>query len=204
MVWIACLSPVIGLCVLGWNSRHDRMPDLGANPIEYITDATGTNTLVLILITLAITPARRLTGWNWFIRFRRLLGLFAFFYGFLHLMTFVWLDKFFDWSDMWRDIQKRPFITAGMLAFTLLIPLAITSTNWFIRKMGGRNWNLLHKLIYISAISGVVHFWWKVKADHSEPATYGAILAALLIFRIIWWLKEKLKTQPAPAPAKSS
>jgi len=194
-VWIACLAPLLRLAALGWNSFHGKMPDLGANPIEFITLNTGTNTLVFLLISLAITPVRRITSWNWLIRFRRLLGLFAFFYGCLHLMTYVWLDQDFEWKGMVKDIMKRPFITMGLLAFALMVPLAVTSTAWAIRKMGGKNWNKLHRLVYISAICAIIHFWWKVKADISEPLQYAAVLAILLLFRVGWAVKEWLKSR---------
>src|SRR5690348_730905 len=147
-VFFACLAP---LGFLAWDAYYGQ---LGANPIEKITHATGDSTLVFLLITLSITPLRKLTKQLWLIRFRRMLGLFAFFYGSLHLMTYVWLDKFFDVHEMLTDIAKRKFITAGMTAFFLMIPLALTSTTWAIRRLGGRNWNLLHRLIYFSAIAG--------------------------------------------------
>ncbi len=180
-VWLVCLVPLARLIY------KSQTGGLGANPIEFITLATGSWTLTLLLSTLAITPLRKLTGLNWLIRFRRLLGLFTFFYGFLHFMTYVWLDKFFDFSEMLRDVVKRPFITAGFLAFMSMVPLAVTSTAWAIRKMGGKNWNQLHRLIYLSGIAAVVHFWWKVKADHRKPAMYAAILALLLLYRLAIW-----------------
>jgi len=195
VVWLFCLGPLLWMAMLGWNSFHGKMPDLGANPIEFITLTTGTNTLVFLLITLGITPLRRVTSWNWLIRFRRLTGLFAFFYGCLHLMTFVWLDQEFDWNNMVKDVIKRPFITMGLLAFALMAPLAVTSTAWAIRKMGGKNWNSLHRLIYISAFCAVVHFWWKVKADTSEPLQYAIVLAILLLFRVGWAVKEWMKSR---------
>ena len=164
---------------------------LGANPIEFITLSTGTWTLVFLLCTLGVTPLRRVTAQPWLIRLRRLLGLFAFFYASLHFVTYVWLDKFFDLSDMLKDVMKRRFITAGFLAFVLLVPLAATSTAWAIRKMGGRSWRLLHRLIYVSAIAGVVHFWWKVKADTRWPAVYASVLALLLAYRLAVLLVHK-------------
>jgi methionine sulfoxide reductase heme-binding subunit len=121
----------------------------------------------------------------WLIRFRRMLGLFAFFYASLHLVTYLWLDQFFDWQSIAKDIYKRPFITAGFTAWVLMLPLALTSTSWAIRKLGGKRWQLLHRLIYVSATAGVIHFLWLVKADISEPATFGAILGALLLYRFI-------------------
>ena len=180
-VWMVCLFPLARLIYL------NKTAGLGANPIEFITLATGTWTLALLLATLTISPLRKITGLNWLIRFRRLVGLFAFFYGFLHFMTFVWLDKFFDVSDMLHDVVKRPFITAGFVAFVCMIPLAFTSTAWSIRKLGGKNWNRLHRLIYVSGIAAIIHFWWKVKADHRRPATYGAVLVLLLLYRVVIW-----------------
>ena len=180
-VWGLCLMPLVRLA---WKGFHD---DLGANPIEFITLSTGTWTLIFLLTTLAITPLRRLTGLTWLIRFRRLIGLFAFFYAALHFTTYIWLDKFFDFPAMLKDIAKRPFITAGFTAFLLLIPLAATSTAGAIRRLGGRKWQLLHRLIYVSALGAVVHFWWKVKADTRQPAIYAAVLAVLLGYRIVAW-----------------
>ena len=192
VVWALCLEPLAQLVVLGLTAR------LGANPIEKITLVTGITTLRLLLLSLAVTPLRQLTGAVWLIRFRRLLGLFAFFYGSLHLTTYVWLDKFFDFREIVHDVLKRPFITMGMLAFVLLVPLAATSTAWSIRKLGGKRWNRLHRLVYISGMAAVVHFWWKVKADHREPALYAAALALLLGYRL--WATMK-RREPARAPA---
>jgi sulfoxide reductase heme-binding subunit YedZ len=192
-VWAVCLFTLADL--LYKFATHD----LTANPIEYITLETGQTTLKLLTATLAITPMRKLTGWNWLIRFRRLLGLFAFFYALLHLCIYVVLDKFFDWPEIVKDVIKRPFITVGFLAFVLMIPLAVTSTAWAIRKMGGKNWNLLHRLIYISGVAGVVHFWWKVKADHREPAIFAVIVAVLLAYRIAVWVRSRIVARPATA-----
>src|SRR5450755_5006572 len=174
VIFLACLAP---LGYLIWRGLHAQ---LGANPIEKITHSTGDCTLTFLLITLSLTPLRKLTRQYWLINLRRMLGLFAFFYGTLHLMTYVWLDKFFDFHEMLADIAKRKFITAGMTAFALMIPLAITSTTGWIRRLGGKRWQKLHRLIYLSATAGVVHFIWLVKADLRRPLTYGAILALLL------------------------
>lgn len=181
MLWAACLAPLGRLVYRGLIGR------LTANPIEFITLSTGTWTLVFLLVTLGITPLRKLTGLAWLIKFRRLVGLFAFFYAFLHFITYIWLDKFFDFPDMVKDVIKRPFITAGFFAFLLLIPLAATSTTLAIRKLGGRNWQLLHRAIYLSAAAAVLHFWWKVKADTREPAIYAAVLGVLLLYRVAAW-----------------
>jgi len=180
VLFLACLVP---LGRLAWRGFH---AGLGANPIEFITHATGDWTLIFLLVTLAITPLRKLTRQYWLISFRRMLGLFAFFYGFLHLMTYVWLDKFFDVHEMLHDIAKRKFITAGMTAFTLMIPLALTSTKWAIRKLGKR-WQMLHRLIYFSASAGVIHYIWLVKKDLKKPLEYAAVLGVLLLYRVVMW-----------------
>lgn len=181
MVFLACLGPV---AVLTWKGFHEQ---LGANPVDVITRSTGKWTLTFLLITLSVTPLRKITAAPWLVRFRRMLGLFAFFYGTLHLMTFVWLDKSFDVHAMLHDIVKRRFITAGMTAWSLMLPLALTSTAGWIRRLGGKRWQKLHRLIYFSAAAGVIHFVWLVKADLRRPLTYGVILACLLAFRAVSW-----------------
>jgi sulfoxide reductase heme-binding subunit YedZ len=181
-VFLLSLLPVL---LLLWDFHKDA---LGANPVENITHATGDWTIRLILITLAITPLRKLLQQPLLIRFRRMLGLFAFFYGCLHLMTYLWLDQFFDWTGIWKDIYKRPYITAGFTAWVLMVPLALTSTAWSIRKLGGKRWQLLHRLIYISALAGVIHYYWLVKSDVRLPLMYGAILLVLMVYRAaVWW-----------------
>ncbi len=190
LAFVVCLGPVF---VLTWKGFHSL---LGANPIDVITRTTGSWTLTFLLITLSITPLRRITKLAWLIRFRRMFGLFAFFYGSLHLLTYVWLDKFFDVHDMLYDIAKRRFITAGMTAWALMLPLALTSTAGWIRRLGGKRWQKLHRLIYFSAVAGVVHFIWLVKADLRRPLTYGAVLAVLLAFRIFLWIKARLSSRP--------
>jgi len=185
LVFVLCLGPAF---VLTWKGFHG---GLGANPIDVITRTTGHWTLNFLLITLAVTPLRRITTMAWLIRFRRMLGLYAFFYGSLHLMTYVWLDKFFDVHEMLHDIAKRRFITAGMTAWALMLPLALTSTSGWIRRLGGKRWRILHRLIYFSAAAGVIHFIWLVKADLRRPLTYGAILGALLAFRLIAWARSR-------------
>ena len=177
LVFLLCLTPLALLVFRG--ARQE----LGANPIEFITHATGDWTLRFLLLTLAVTPARRLLKTPGLIRYRRMLGLFAFFYGTLHLATYVWLDKFFDLPEMLKDVAKRRFITAGALALLVMAPLAITSTKGWIRRLGGRNWQRLHRLVYLSAAAGVVHYWWLVKSDIREPAAYAVALVALLGFR---------------------
>ncbi|HZQ21223.1 MAG TPA: protein-methionine-sulfoxide reductase heme-binding subunit MsrQ [Terriglobales bacterium] len=186
-VFFACLAP---LARLAWKGFHGL---LGANPIEVITHSTGDWTLILLLVTLSITPLRKLTGQLWLIRFRRMVGLFAFFYASLHFTTYIWLDKFFDVHAMLKDIAERRFITVGLTAFVLLIPLAATSTAGWIRRLGGRRWNLLHQLIYVSAICGVIHYWWLVKADIRKPLQYAAVLALLLAYRVFVWTAKSMK-----------
>jgi sulfoxide reductase heme-binding subunit YedZ len=199
VVFFSCLGP---LMVLTWKATHDL---LGANPVDVITRSTGRWTLTFLLITLAVTPLRKLAGMPWLIRFRRMLGLYAFFYGTLHLMTYVWLDKFFDVHAMLHDIAKRRFITAGMTAWALMLPLALTSTAGSIRRLGGKRWQKLHRLIYLSAAAGVVHFIWLVKADLKRPLTYGAILAVLLVYRISTSVLSKARTRARQTiPAASS
>jgi sulfoxide reductase heme-binding subunit YedZ len=185
IIFLACLAPLARLVWLGLRA------DLGANPIEFITHSTGDWTLTFLLITLATTPLRKLTRQHWLIAWRRMLGLFAFFYGSLHLMTFVWLDKFFDVHEMLADIAKRRFITAGMTGFALMIPLALTSTRWAIRKLGGKHWRMLHRLIYASATAGVIHYVWLVKADLRKPLEYASVLGVLLAWRIVAWIAAR-------------
>lgn len=179
LVFMLCLVP---LALLGVDTYKD---NLGANPIEAITHFTGTWTLVFLLITLSVTPLRRLTGINTLIRLRRMLGLYAFFYACLHLVTYFWLDQFFDWPAIIKDIIKRPFITVGFFAFVLLIPLAVTSTNAMVKRLGGRRWQLLHRLVYVIAIAGVVHYLWLVKKDLTQPLIYAALLTLLLGYRLV-------------------
>jgi sulfoxide reductase heme-binding subunit YedZ len=158
---------------------------LGANPAEALQTQTGIWALRFLVLTLLVTPVRRLTKWNPIIQYRRMLGLFAFFYAFLHLLAYAVLDRYLDFSGVWEDVAKRPFITAGMVAFILMVPLAITSTKGWIRRLG-RRWQLLHRLIYLSAIAAAVHYLWKVKIIGGSPVYYALIIGALLAFRIVW------------------
>jgi sulfoxide reductase heme-binding subunit YedZ len=164
-------------------------------PLEHITRGTGDWVLYFLCMTLAVTPLRKFTGWNWLLKLRRELGLFAFFYAFLHFMTFLWFDHFFDVAEMWKDVLKRPFITVGFIAFVLLIPLAVTSTNGMIRRLGGKRWQWLHRLIYVIAPLGILHFWWMKAAKHNfqQPIIFGAIVAVLLGLRIYWKLANPVK-----------
>ncbi len=177
VVFAVCLLP---LAILAWQLYAGL---LGANPIDEVADSTGEWALRFLLIALTATPLKRLFGWTWTIRIRRMLGLYAFFYASLHLFTYLLLDQFFDWGEIWLDILDRPFITVGMLAFVLLLPLAITSNKSMMRRLG-RNWKRLHRLAYIIPALGVLHFWWLVKADVLEPLVYGVVLAVLLGSRV--------------------
>ncbi|MHB1093514.1 protein-methionine-sulfoxide reductase heme-binding subunit MsrQ [Thiobacillus sp.] len=176
-----CLLPLARLVVLGAGGG------LGANPIEFITHSTGTWTLVWLLVTLSVTPLRRLTGRVELIRYRRMLGLFAFFYACLHFITYIWLDQFFDLAGIAKDIVKRPFITLGFAAFALSIPLAATSTQAMMRRLG-RRWKQLHRLVYPMALLGVIHYVWLVKKDLTQPLIFGAVLVLLLAMRLPWGL----------------
>jgi sulfoxide reductase heme-binding subunit YedZ len=157
-------------------------------PLQYITRATGDWTLYFLCITLAVTPLRRLTKWNWLLKLRRMVGLYSFFYGLLHFTTFLWFDHFFDVQEMLKDVLKRPFITVGFIAFVLLIPLAVTSTNGMVRRLGGKRWQWLHRLVYVIAPLGILHFWWMKAAKHdfSQPILFGLIVLALLGVRVYW------------------
>ena len=175
---------------LAWHAYTDQ---LGANPIEFITRSLGTWTLVFLLITLSITPLRNITNWNWLLKLRRMAGLFAFFYALLHFTTYIWLDQFFDAAAIYKDVFKRPFITVGFTAFVLLIPLAATSTNAMIKHLGAKRWQRLHKLVYLIAIFSVLHYWWLVKKDITQPLIYATVLTALLGFRVVMQYRKKKK-----------
>ena len=178
-VFCICLLPLARLVVLGTTGG------LGANPIEFITRSTGTWTLAGLMATLSVTPLRRLSGRADLIRYRRMLGLFAFFYASLHFVTYIWLDQFLDPAAIAKDIVKRPFITVGFTAFVLLIPLAATSTHAMMRRLG-RRWQQLHRLVYLIALLGVIHYLWLVKKDITEPLIYGSVLVVLLAMRLTW------------------
>jgi len=201
VLFLACLGPA---SVLLWKGFHN---DLTANPIEKITHFTGDWTIYFLLTTLTITPLRKLVPPLNLIRFRRMFGLFAFFYACLHFSTYLVLDHFFDFARIVDDIAERPFVTVGFTGFVLLIPLAITSTAGMIRRLGGRRWNLLHRLIYVTAVCGVIHYYWLVKSDVRLPLLYGGILAILFLVRIVFWLRarqSKPARSPAPTAAKSA
>jgi sulfoxide reductase heme-binding subunit YedZ len=185
LVFVASLVPLALLV-------HDGVTNnLGANPVEAIRLYTGDWTLRFLLIVLAVTPLRRITGWNAILRLRRMLGLFAFFYACLHFVSYIWLDQHFMYDLIIEDVLDRPYITVGVLSFVLLIPLAMTSTNGMVRRLGAKRWQRLHKLVYVIAIAGVIHFWWLVKSDISEPSIYALLLALLLGLRAFWAVRAR-------------
>lgn len=203
IVFAACLVPFL---LLAWPFYKllttGNAPELTANPVEYITHDTGTWTIRFLLITLSITPLRKIFNQPRLVRYRRMLGLFAFFYVCLHFMTWFILDKSFNFSDMWADVLKRRFITVGMLGFAMLLPLAITSTAGWVRRMGFRNWQRLHRLIYFAAVAGVIHYMWLVKSDERLPLMYGAMLTVLMLYRLFIW-KQIPKRAPALPAART-
>ena len=188
-LFVLALLPFLRLVVSAFTDQ------LGANPVEFITRNTGDWTLYFLCITLAVTPLRRLTNWVWLVKLRRMQGLYVFFYSSLHFTTFLWFDHAFDITEMWKDVLKRPFITVGFIAFVLLIPLAATSTNAIIKKLGAKNWQRLHRLVYLIASLGILHFWWMKagKHDFEQPLIFGAIVATMLIMRLVWRLKAQVK-----------
>jgi len=197
ILFLLCLAPALELAYRLWGTLHGTEPDLGVNPLEYLTHSTGDWTLRFLLITLAVTPLRRLLRRPALVQYRRMLGLFAFFYGLAHFLTYLWFDKEFRFAEILPDVAKRPFITAGFVALVLMLPLAITSTAGWIRRLGGKRWRWLHRLIYVSALAGVVHYWWLVKADIRLPAMYAALLAVLMLLRILAWTVPGLRARLA-------
>jgi methionine sulfoxide reductase heme-binding subunit len=193
VLFLVCLGPLAAIIVPFL--RHDTIPD----PLEFIQHGTGDWTLRFLVITLAITPLRQLFHRPELIRFRRMLGLFAFFYGCLHFTTYLVFDKIFDVHEIWKDIYKRPFVTVGFLALTLLVPLAITSTAGWIRRLGGRRWRILHRAIYISAVCGVIHYYWLVKSAVIRPLFYAGVVGLLLAWRVGDWLLRRRRTALANA-----
>ena len=203
LVHIACLAPVAWLVWNFWRASTTVPDALGPDPIAFVTFFTGKGTLRLLVLSLAITPIRRvIPKLSWLIRFRRMLGLYAFFYACLHLTTYVWLYSSFSWSAIINDISRRRFITAGVTAWLLLVPLALTSTTWSIRKLGGKRWQALHRLAYASATCGVIHYWWIVKKGVRTPITITLVLALLFLARIAWSVREKLNRQTQVAAAR--
>jgi sulfoxide reductase heme-binding subunit YedZ len=184
-VFVLALAPLLRMVYLTVTGQL-------VDPLEFITRGTGDWTLYFLCMVLAVTPLRKLSGWNWLIKLRRMLGLYVFFYGFLHFMTFLWFDHFFDLQEMWKDVLKRPFITVGFTAFVLLIPLALTSTNGMIKRLGGKRWQWLHRLVYVIAPLAILHFWWMKAGKHNftQPIIFGTILGVLLLMRV-WWASRQ-------------
>jgi sulfoxide reductase heme-binding subunit YedZ len=199
-VFLLCLAPLANLVWKGFQR------DLTANPLEYIRNSTGFWTLTFLCVTLSITPLRRLLQRNELIRFRRMMGLFAFFYGSLHFVTYIWFEQSFDLQATIQDVYMRPFITMGFIAFVAMIPLALTSTSGMVRRLGGKRWQLLHRLVYASAIAGVIHYYWKVKSDTTVPVRFAVVVAVLLGYRVIAEVIKRRGAetrQPAKAPISS-
>jgi len=202
VLFLLGLAPIGALLWFAYQVASGRDPiALTANPIEYITHFTGDWTLRFLLITLAITPLRMLLNRPAITRFRRMLGLFAFFYGCLHMLTWVWLDRQFVISGMIEDVIKRIYITAGMTGFLAMVPLAITSTAGWVRRLGFKRWQKIHRLIYLSAAAGAVHYYWLVKSDKRLPLMYAAILAGLLAVRVVAWVRKRAISRPSATGA---
>lgn len=194
LIWVLALLPFARLLYLGATGQY------GANPLEFVTRSTGTWTLVMLCATLAVTPLRRLTGWSWLLRVRRMLGLFAFFYGTLHFLLWLGVDRGFDLAYMAKDVFKRPFITAGFAAFALMVPLAATSTHAMVRRLGGKRWQRLHRSIYAIAVLAILHYWWHKagKNDFGEVSIYAAVVATLLGARLWWWWRGAQREGTVP------
>jgi len=191
LIFILALLPFFRLVVF------TILDKLGANPVEFITRNTGDWTLYFLCIALAVTPARKLLNFPWLLKLRRMLGLYGFFYATLHFLTFLWFDHFFDLQDMWKDVLKRPFITVGFIAFVALVPLALTSTNGMIKRLGGKRWQLLHKLVYVIVPLGVLHYYWMKSGKHDlmQPLIFAAVVATLLLARLWWHWSAQSRTQ---------
>ena len=191
------VNGLVPLALLVWDQSHRQ---LGANPQNFLILTTGMMTLIFLMLTMAVTPLRKITGWNWLIQFRRMLGLYAFFYGCLHFLCFFSLDRGFSISSTLTEMVKRKYLIVGGIALVLMIPLAITSTNAMIKWMGGQRWRALHRLAYVAAIFGVIHYYMQVKRDVRQPLTFAAVLAVLLGWRLMqYWQQRKLKPVAAPA-----
>lgn len=195
------INGLVPLILLLWDYYRKQV---GANPLEFVTRTTGMLTLVFLMITLALTPVRKITGLNWIVKFRRMVGLYAFFYGTLHLFTYLWFDRFFNLRSIAGDVAQRPFIAIGMTAFFLMVPLAITSTNKMVKRLGGKRWARLHRLVYVAGVGGVIHYWMLVKADKRLPLTFGFILLLLLGHRLFlkFYPPENQAPQPSLIPRK--
>ncbi len=178
---VVFVNSLVPLVLLSWDAAHR---NLGANPLEYVTRTTGMLTLIFLVLSLCVTPLRKITGWNWLGMNRRVLGLYAFFYGALHFLTYIWYDRFFNLKSVPGDVVQRPFIAVGFASFLIMIPLAVTSTNKMLKRLGGKRWNRLHKTVYLAAIFGALHYYMLVKSDTRLPLTFAFVLAILLGYRI--------------------
>ena len=190
----------VPLVLLAWDAAHN---NLGANPVEFLTRTTGALALVFLVLSLAVTPLRKQLAQPWMVKLRRMLGLYSFLYASLHLMTYVWFDKSFDAGAVVKDTFKRPFITFGMAAFLILVPLAITSTNGMVKRLGGKRWNRLHRFVYLAGALAVIHYYALVKADTREPIIFGVVIALLLLYRPLSKYIPGLVRQPRPAERPS-
>src|SRR5215471_4647448 len=194
LIFINSLIPLVLLLSDTWRKR------VGANPLEFVTRTSGMLTILFLLLTLSVSPLRRVTGANWLVKFRRMLGLFAFFYGCLHLITYVAFDRFFKLTTIPGDVAQRPFIAVGMVTFFLMVPLAITSTNKMVKRLGGKRWNRLHKLTYLAGVGGVLHYWMLVKSDTRIPLTFGFVLLVLLGYRLVMKYVPAKRATPSLFP----
>ncbi|HEU5396659.1 MAG TPA: protein-methionine-sulfoxide reductase heme-binding subunit MsrQ [Verrucomicrobiae bacterium] len=196
---LVLVNGIVPLALLVWDQSHHR---LGANPQNFLILTTGMMTLLFLILTLAVTPLRKVTGWNWLIQFRRMLGLYAFFYACLHFLCFFSLDRGFSVSSTLTEMLKRKYLIVGSLGLLVMVPLAITSTNGMIKRLGGKRWRALHRLAHVAAIAGVIHYYMQVKADVRQPLAFIAVLAVLLGYRLYdSWRNRKPKPVPTPAPA---
>jgi len=195
--FVLFLNSLVPLALLLWDLYHKRV---GANPLEFVTRTTGMLTLIFVFITLAVTPLRKITRANWLIKFRRMVGLFAFFYGSIHLLTYIWFDRFFNFPSIVGDVGQRPFIAIGMTAFFLILPLAITSTDKMVKRLGGKRWIKLHRLVYIAGRLGVLTFWMLVKSDTRIPLTFGFVLLVLLGYRLVMKYVPAKRATPSLFP----
>ncbi|MDT5158378.1 MAG: methionine sulfoxide reductase heme-binding subunit [Acidobacteriota bacterium] len=197
---VVFVNALVPLALLAWDWRRGQA---GANPLDFVTRTTGTLTLVFLVLTLAITPLRKVSGVQWLVRLRRMLGLYAFFYGSLHLLTYVWFDKAFDFSAIAQDVVRRWFILVGMVAFFSMVPLAITSTDKMIKRLGGKRWQKLHRLTYLSAAAAVIHFYLLVKSDIRKPLLFASLVGLLLGYRLFVSFSKRLKTKPVSISQKA-
>lgn len=199
VVFVACLLPAIWVVAAIASDFFNGTRLLGSNPIKEAEHFTGRWVIRFLMITLAVTPIRQTLGWNWLQRYRRMFGLFAFFYATVHLLIYFLLDLELTWSDLGADIVKRPYITIGMTAFALLVPLAVTSTAKMVKRLGGKRWAAVHRLVYVIVVLGTIHFWMAVKRDITDPAIYALIFAALLGYRFVRWRRRRVTPRPPAA-----